>query len=104
MDVAEDRACLVEVLRGLMAQLTSPDLTLDEANQLRPRLMELLATLGDVETARSAYDGPPHRISSTSVAHSESPGAGNIERGSLVHGPAESRSQRASINLCILRS
>ncbi len=67
MDVAEDRTPLIEALQGLMDRLTSPDLTLGEANRLRPQLLDLLATLGGDEGARSARGDPPHRVSSPSV-------------------------------------
>ncbi len=67
MDVAVDRTHLIEVLEGLMDRLTSPDLTLDEANRLRPYLLDLLATLGGEEGARSAHGDPPHRVSSPSL-------------------------------------
>ncbi len=67
MDVAENRSPLIEVLQGLMDRLTSPDLTLDEANRLRPDLMDLLATLGGDQGARSADEDRPHRVPSPSV-------------------------------------
>jgi len=45
LTASHDRIQIVETLRGLMDRLTSPDLTLDEANHLRPQLFGLLATL-----------------------------------------------------------
>ena len=81
MDVAEDRTPLIEVLQGLMDRLTSPDLTLDEANRLHPHLMDLLATLGGDEGARSAHGDPSQRDSSPSVTHSNWNRAGHNERG-----------------------
>jgi hypothetical protein len=70
MNLAEERTSRIEVLRGLMDRLTSPDLTLDEANRLRPQLLDLLATLGGDTEDRPGHGDPTHRVSSRSVVHS----------------------------------
>lgn len=54
-----DQSDLVQTLQGLMDRLSSPDLTVAEANDLRPRLFGLLDTLGsrnpsDPHTDRNA--------------------------------------------------
>ena len=40
-----DQSELVQALQGLMDRLSSPDLTVAEANDLRPRLFGLLDTI-----------------------------------------------------------
>ena len=46
MPAVQDTSEIVQALQGLMERLSAPDLTASEANDLRPRLLGLLASMG----------------------------------------------------------
>jgi hypothetical protein len=50
-----ERALIVETLQGLMDRLAAPDLTVAEAQDLHPRLFQLLET---IEVGRYPRYGP----------------------------------------------
>ena len=46
MPAIQDTSEIVQTLQGLMERLSAPDLTASEANDLRPRLLGLLESMG----------------------------------------------------------
>jgi len=56
MSAYPDQSELVQTLQGLMDRLSSPDLTVAEANDLRPRLFGLLETIDGMTSPNSHVD------------------------------------------------
>ena len=46
MPATHDTSEIVQTLQGLMERLSAPDLTASEANDLRPKLLGLIASMG----------------------------------------------------------
>jgi hypothetical protein len=68
MGIQQERTEQIEVLRGLIEQLSAPDLTLAEAKVLRGRISDLLeredqpAGRGQVPSSRGWGDGARHEV------------------------------------------
>jgi hypothetical protein len=56
---ARDRAQMIENLQQLLDELGAPDLTIAEANVLRPRLFDLLEALDEPPTEASVPSPRP---------------------------------------------